>query len=179
MLRVCVGSSNPSKIRGVEEAFKALVGDVHVEGYPVKGFIDQPMGLKNIVDLARYRAKKVMEIDSGCDFYVGVEAGFIEVEGVGYFDIHVACIVDKDGNEFYGFSPAFLIPMKFVKKILSGEFKELEQVVDLYFGTKEIGEKGGFISVLTRGIIERSDLVYYSVATALIPIINRHLYASD
>uniref|UniRef100_A0A7C4NPR7 inosine/xanthosine triphosphatase n=1 Tax=Ignisphaera aggregans TaxID=334771 RepID=A0A7C4NPR7_9CREN len=131
-----------------------------------------------MVNLARYRARKVTEIDNVCDFYVGNEAGFIEIKGLGYFDIHVACVIDKNGNELYGLSPAFMIPRSFVDKILSGEFKELEEIVDTYFGTKNIGEKGGFINLLTKGIIVREDLVYHSVVAALIPIINRDLYLS-
>lgn len=179
MLKVCVGSRNPSKLLGVEKFFRNISSDVIVKGYYIEDTISQPIGLDTIITSARYRAKKVMGFDNECDFYIGIEAGLIEVENIGYFDIHVTCIMDKNGTEFYGFSPAFMIPKKMIEKIISGEFKELEEVVDAYFGTENIGEKGGFISLLTKGIIRREDLVYYSVAMALVPIINSKLYLED
>lgn len=178
MFKICVGSRNPSKLRGIEKAFRDLLGNAEIVGYSVENVIRQPIGLEVIINLARYRARKVAEINNDCDFYVGNEAGFIEIRGLGYFDIHVACVIDKNGNELYGFSPAFMIPRSFVDKVLSGEFKELEEIVDAHFGTKNIGEKGGFISLLTKGVIVREDLVYHSVVAALIPIINSDLYLS-
>lgn len=176
MTVVCVGSRNPSKVRGVEKAFRYLIGETSIKSYAVRGLIDQPIGLKTIMESARHRARNVYEIDRDCDFYVGVEAGFVEIERVGFFDVHVACIIDRSGAEFYGLSSAFLIPKVFVDRILSGEFRELEEVVDRYFDTKAIGEKGGFISILTRGVVLREDLVFHAVVSALIPLINRDLY---
>lgn len=177
MIRVCIGSKNPSKLQGIEKAFRDMFGNIVVSSYSVEGLVDQPMGLDTIINLARYRARKVLEYDNKCDFYVGVEAGFIMIDDIGCFDIHITCIIDKKGHEFYGFSPAFIVPNNFVKKIISGEFRELEEVVDRYYGTKDIGEKGGFISLLTNGIVIRKDLVYYSVIMALIPIVNKELYS--
>ena len=177
MIVVCVGSKNPSKIRGVERAFRDMLGDVDVKSYAIEGLTAQPIGLEIVVNSARHRARKVMEIGSGCDYCVGVEAGFIEVKGVGFYDVHAACIIGRGGREFYGFSPAFMVPTLFVEKILSGEYRELEEIVDRYFGTENIGEKGGFISLLTKGRVIREDLVYHSVVAALIPIVNRELYA--
>jgi len=178
-VKICVGSKNPSKIRGVEKAFKLLVGDVNTLGFDVKGLIPQPIGLDQIINSAKYRVEKVKELDPECDFYVGIEAGLIELREGRFFDVHVAYIVDREGNVYYGLSPAFEIPRRFVEKILSGEYRELEEIVDSYFGTKNIGETGGFISLLTRKRIIREELIYYSVTTALIPFLNKWLYKND
>lgn len=179
MIKVCVGSKNISKLKGVEKAFNYLLGTSKVKGYNIEGTISQPINLDQIITFAKYRARKTMEIDKECDFYVGIEAGLMEIRGLGYFDVHVACVVDKNGDEFYGFSSAFMVPKFFVDKIISGEFKELEDAVDMYFGTKNIGEKGGLISLLTRGIILRDELVYHSVVAALVPIVNKDLYSRN
>ncbi|RLG85551.1 MAG: DUF84 domain-containing protein, partial [Thermoprotei archaeon] len=77
----------------------------------------------------------------------------------------------------YGLSPAFQIPPSFVNKVLN-EGIELEVVVDNYFGTKNIGIKGGFISILTKNRITREELTELAVAMALIPRIWRKLYQS-
>jgi len=177
MVRVCVGSSNPVKIKGTEKAFNRMLGSAEVIGHSVEGLVSQPIGLDTIISSARYRARKVMEIDKSCDFYVGVEAGLIHIGNLGYFDVHVACIIDNEGREYYGFSPAFAVPKHFVDQITSGSFRELEEVVDAVFGTKNIGEKGGLIKLLTRDVVVRDDLVYHSVVMALVPVLNKQLYS--
>lgn len=178
MVRVCVGSKNPCKLKGVERAFKQFFKLVEVKGYDVQDVPSQPIGLDVIVKSARYRAEKIKEIDNECDFYVGVEAGFIDFEsiGLGYFDCHIACVIDRNGRMFYGFSPAFSIPKKFVELIVSHVYNELEEIVDTYYGTINIGDKGGFISLLTKNNIVREDLVFYSIIMALVPIINPEIY---
>lgn len=176
MVKICVGSRNPAKLRGAEKVFMRFFGAVEVKGYGVEGIPKQPIGLKSIIEFAKHRAEKVREIDATCDFYLGVEAGLIDVEDLGYFDLHVACLIDRSGRISYGFSPAFSIPRKFVELIVSGVYRELEEVVDAHYGTVGVGDKGGFISLLTRGNIVREDLVYYSIAMALTPILNSEIY---
>ncbi|MEM0490032.1 MAG: inosine/xanthosine triphosphatase [Ignisphaera sp.] len=176
MIRVCIGSKNPAKLKGVEKAFRQFFDVVKVEGYGVEDIPKQPIGLKNILKFARYRAEKIKEIDSLCDFYLGIEAGLIDIEELGYFDVHITCLIDKNNRLSYGFSPAFAIPKKFADLLVSGVYEELEEIVDTYYGTSNIGDKGGFISLLTKNNVVREDLVYYSVVMALIPIINLDTY---
>jgi len=179
LIKICVGTRNPSKIRGIEKAFNLFFGEIMINSYDIEGLTPQPLGLVDIKDSAKQRVLRIREKDPFCDYYVGVEAGLIELKGLGYFDVHIAYVLSRDGFESYGFSPAFQVPMKFVDKILSGEFRELEEVVDHFFKTRGIGERGGLISVLSRGILVREELVYYSVATALLPLINKSLYYNE
>ncbi len=173
---VCVGSTNPTKLKGTKEAFDMFFKDVNIRGYNIQTNLPpQPIGLELIMEGARRRAIASLDIGEGCDFGVGIEAGFIPIENV-YFDVQVAFVIDKNGKGFYGFSPIFIIPRMFVEKIFSGEYKELEEIVDDYFHTRNIGEKGGFVSLLTRGRVRREHLVFYAVAMALIPFINQDLY---
>ncbi|MEM1525994.1 MAG: hypothetical protein QW775_05835 [Ignisphaera sp.] len=39
MFKVCVGSKNPSKLRGIEKAFRDLLGSVEVVGYSIESVI--------------------------------------------------------------------------------------------------------------------------------------------
>ncbi|MEM1541593.1 MAG: inosine/xanthosine triphosphatase [Ignisphaera sp.] len=176
MVRVCIGSKNPAKLKGVERAFRQFFDVVKVEGYGVEGVPKQPIGLENILRFARYRAEKIKEIDALCDFYLGIEAGLMNIEEIGYFDVHITYLIDKNNRTSYGFSPAFAIPKKFVEFLVSGVYEELEEIVDTHYGTSNIGDKGGFISLLTKNNVVREDLVYYSVIMALIPIINSDTY---
>lgn len=177
MVLVCVGSENPTKVAGVKRAFEALMGSVEVRGFAVPTEVpEQPLGLDAILRGARERALGALRRDPRCSFGVGVEAGFVAVSGE-HYDIHAAYVVDGRGRGSYGFSPAFLVPRRFVDLIASGAFRSLEEVVDNYYGTRRIGEHGGFIKLLTRGAIAREELVYYAVAMALVPLTNPHLYS--
>jgi len=45
-----------------------------------------------------------------------------------------------------------------------------------YFKTKDIGEYGGFIKILSNGKVLREDLTFNAVVMALIPRLNPELY---
>ncbi|MCS7111001.1 MAG: inosine/xanthosine triphosphatase [Ignisphaera sp.] len=173
---ICVGSKNPSKLRGVERAFSTLYGGVHVHDYSVEADLPpQPFGLNTTMDCAKIRALRALERNAVCTYGVGVEAGLFEIDGV-FYDIQVAYVVDVNGRGSYGFSPAFRVPNRFVELIKKGVYRELEDAVNEFYGTRGIGDAGGFIKLLSRCVVLREDLVYYAVLMALIPFINADVY---
>jgi len=175
-LDICVGSRNPSKLKGVEKAFTKLYKDINVYGYQVEVDLPpQPFGLDTIMKCAEVRALRALEKNGMCIYGVGIEAGIFSVSNLSY-DIHVACIIDRSGKISYGFSPAFRVPDRFVELIKKGMYKELEDIVSDFYGTRGIGDAGGFIGLLSRGIVFRDDLVYYAVLMALLPLVNSDVY---
>ncbi|MCS7108444.1 MAG: inosine/xanthosine triphosphatase [Sulfolobales archaeon] len=173
---VVVGSTNRSKLSGVEKAYSLFVKDLEVLGVAISsGLPPQPTDLDSTFKGALTRALKSLEIVGNADHGVGVEAGLFTFRGA-WFDVHVAAIADRDGKVTYGLSPAFEVPKKFTKDLLDGKATELEELVDSYFSTKNIGEYGGLIKFLTDGHVLRDDLIYHSVLMALIPRLNEGLY---
>lgn len=173
---LCIGSSNPVKIRGVREAFEKFFTINEVRYRKVNTSIPiQPMNLSQIVKGAEERALGAM--DSACDFGVGVEAGFYLFQNEP-FDVEISFIVDKKGYHSIGFSPAFPIPNKIYEWILMGKYKELEEAVEAITGINSIGEKEGFIGYLTRGRFERYVLSYTATVMALVKLLNKELYDS-
>ena len=177
-MKIAAGTTNPSKIKGIERAYKRLLHkDVEVIGVKVEsGVSAQPLSLEETIRGAINRAKQAIKEISEADEGVGVEAGFFKLLDK-TFDVQIAVIIDRENHITYGLSPAFQIPPFFVNKVLN-EGIELEVVVDNYFGTKNIGIKGGFISILTKNRITREELTELAVAMALIPRIWRKLYQS-
>ncbi|MEM1628291.1 MAG: inosine/xanthosine triphosphatase [Desulfurococcaceae archaeon] len=174
-ITVCIGSSNPAKIKGVVNAFNLYFKVKKIKPYKVEtGLPPQPIGLDTIIKGAQLRALKAF--DHECDYSVGIEAGF-HIIGEDIFDITASYIISKDGLESMGFSPSFPIPRKFYKLIEMREFKELEEIVDHVFGTKDIGEKGGFISILTMNVIDRAELSKLATLMALVKTLNKDLYS--
>ncbi|RLG77337.1 MAG: inosine/xanthosine triphosphatase [Thermoprotei archaeon] len=175
-MRVCVGTKNPSKLKGVERALKLFYSSVSVVCVPVEsGVPPQPIGIEQVFTGAKNRALRALAGINDCDLGVGVEAGIYAV-GNTYYDVQVAAIADRSGVVTYGLSPSFPIPPKFANALLAGEVPELEVIVDRTFGTSNIGEKGGLIKLLTKGRVLREDLTFYAVVMALVPRLNRELY---
>jgi len=173
---VCVGSLNPTKLEGVRRAFRVFFPSAEVRGCTIEtGLPPQPVGLEVVMSGARVRGEKALQCYRECEFGVGVEAGFIGIRE-DYYDVQVAYIISREGVASYGFSPAFPLPKRIVQQILAGTYRELEEAVDHYYGTERIGEKGGFIKLLTKGAVTREDLVFAAVAMALVPFINKELY---
>ncbi len=173
-MRFCVGTGNPSKVRGVVLALRDLGIDAEVVSVRVdSGVPAQPIGLGTIVRGARNRA--INACGEGCDCCVGVEAGFFMLEDNVYVDVQVAAI--KCGDRLtYGLSPGFMIPRRFWEPLVAGEAPELEVLVDEWFGTRNIGDKGGLISLVTKGVIDRVHLTRDAVVTAMVPHMNEVLY---
>jgi len=176
VMLVVVGSSNPCKISGVRRAFSDVFkADVNVIGVKVDNVVgSQPIGFDEIYVGAYYRALNASKIYKNADFYVGIEAGIVNIHGF-WMDTQMTLIMDRDGSISIGFSQCFPIPDKFVNEILSRR-SELEEIVDRYYKTKDIGMHGGFIKILTKGRISREDLVYNATLIALIPWMNKEVF---
>ncbi|MEM2009737.1 MAG: inosine/xanthosine triphosphatase [Thermosphaera sp.] len=173
-ITLCIGSSNPVKIRGVREAFEKFFPIDMVRYKRVTTSVRiQPMNLDEIVRGARERALGVM--DPSCDYGVGVEAGFYIYEGEP-FDVEASYIIDKDGHCSLGFSPSFPVPKKVYEWIVEGRYVELEEAVEAITGINKIGEREGFIGFLSRGKLERYVLSYTATIMALVKLLNRELY---
>jgi len=172
-MKVVVGSLNPTKIEGVRKAFKQYFEDVEVEGLSISsGVSSQPFN-EDTVRGAINRALNAFSEEF--DYSVGIEAGLFsfELTLTGYIDFQVAAIFDGDYVSI-GFGPGFEYPPYVVRRVLKGT--EVGDVMDELTGIKNLGEKTGAISYLTKGIIQRSELSRIAVTMALIPRINKELY---
>ncbi len=173
MIRVTVGSKNPTKVEGVRLAFELFFDDVEVIPKSVdSGVPSQPFNY-DVIRGAMNRA--IRAFDKECDFSVGVEAGLFEIENTltGFMDFQVAVIYD--GRMFtIGFGPGFEFPHKVVREALKG--REVGDVMEEITGIERIGERMGAIHFLTKGAVSRVELTRLAVIMALIPWINRDLY---
>jgi len=177
MLRVVAGTTNPTKISGIRNAFKEVFPHETIDVVPrrVENRVGpQPIGLDSIFVGALNRLLSCIKAEGQADFYVGVEAGILNVAGV-WIDVHLALVTDLKLVGL-GLSPAFMLPSIIVDKVITGEGTELDVVVDSLFGTRDIGSKGGVIKILTNGMVTREDLVKSAVLIALVPWISAELY---
>lgn len=180
MIRVLLGTENPSKVKGVKEAFRKMFKTkVTINHMPVVTTVHpQPIGLKNVLRGAIERAIRVREkAKENYHYYVGVEAGIIPIPctSTGYMDFQVAAIVDNKDTLSLGFGPGFEFPREVVEYVVK-RLGEAEDVMEKISGIERIGDKMGAIGFLTQNIITRDLLTELAVIMALIPRLNMKLY---
>ncbi len=177
-MKVCVGTKNPSKLEGIKQAFKEVYKTENVELISVEStsLTPQPIGLDEIVKGALGRVYASL-LHKDCDFYVGVEAGIIEVIPDTYVDIQVTLIRDSRGRQSIGFSPGFQVPGKLMRLITNKEVKELEEAVAKIYNIVNIGEREGVIYLLSKGLLDRTYLTKLSVLMALMRWVNEEAYS--
>ncbi len=173
MVRIVVGSTNPTKVEGAKLAFRQYYGEVEIEAVEVKTTVpSQPFG-EDTIKGAIERAEKSYREDF--DFSVGIEAGLFPFNHTitGYIDFQVAAVYDGEICTI-GFGPGFEFPKQVVREASSG--REVGEVMSKITGIDDIGKKHGAVYFLSKGAISRTELSRLSVTMALIPRLNRELY---
>ena len=171
---IAVGTKNPAKIEGIKRAFARYFKDVEVRPIDSTRVAKaQPRGLDEMATGATARAKYALSVTGG-DFGVGVEAGIFTIGPV-YFDNQVGAIADRSGRVSLGHSAGYMLPREAMEELFR-EGKELERWAEKVSGINEVGDKGGLVNFLTRGVMTRADLTEQCVVMALAPRLHRDVY---
>ncbi|AIU69513.1 NTPase [Thermococcus eurythermalis] len=176
-MRIAVGSTNPTKVKAVENVMRRIYGDVEVFGVEVdSGVSDQPIGLEETTRGAVNRAKQALE-KTGADLGVGIEAGIYPFPKTltGYLDIQVCAVASPDGMITVGHGPGFEYPPVVIEKVLN-EGVEVGIAMGELVKDPELKKKIGAIGVLSKGLLTRTELNEIAVLMAMIPRLNRELY---
>ena len=158
IVRIAVGSTNPTKVLAVKDVMEMIYGNVEVFGVEVEsGVPDQPVGMEETIRGAINRARQALE-KGKADIGVGIEAGIYPVPNslTGYFDVQFCAILDRDGWLTIGHGPGFEYPFYVIKRIKEGI--EAGGAMDELVGEKDLKKKIGAIGYLTHGILPRKEL---------------------
>lgn len=169
-----MGTKNPSKIEGVRRGFSKYFDRFEVRPVDSSSVAKaQPKGLEEMTSGAKARAEFALSKEGG-DFGVGVEAGIFTIGEV-YFDNQVAAVADPSGRVSLGHSAGYTLPHEAMEQLFR-DGRELERWAEEISGIREVGDKGGLISHLTKGRMTRTDLTEQCVIAALIPWLHRDVY---
>ena len=176
-IKIGIGSTNPSKVDGVKSAFGRYGRDFSRPVFrpvDVKTAVgEQPSGDETIKG-AMNRAKAALRDN---DMGIGIEAGLFRNRLLrSTFDIQYCIIIDRAGYVSSGHGMGFSYPPQVLKRVNSGE--TVGTAMSSVSGISDIGRKGGAIGYLSGGMVTRAELTEQAVVAALIPRINRVLYAS-
>jgi inosine/xanthosine triphosphatase len=172
-MKIAVGSTNPVKIKAVENVFRRVYGEVAVEGVAAASCVaSQPFGEETVAG-AINRAKSAYAPEK-FDLGVGIEAGLFKVSKAEItIDIQYCAIYDGSWLTL-GCGSGFEYPSVVLDEVLSG--KEVGDVMSRVAGVEGLGEKQGAIGFLSKGMLDRTQLTEQSVFMALIPRMNPGLY---
>jgi inosine/xanthosine triphosphatase len=171
-----IGTLNSVKINGVVKAFKEYYKNIKWKAIkPGVSLPIQPISLEEVFRSAHTRAKELYINYKGKDFYVGVEAGIFKLMN-SWFVTQIVCVMDKNERYSYGISPTFPLPNWMGEKLYKNRNLELERIVDNIYDRKNVGEKEGFIGLLTKGKVDRENLTYLATLMALTYYLNREIY---
>ncbi len=190
-LRIALGSTNPNKINGVRAvanrifpflAHQFLPGGkngpfaacrkLEVEGAKVETRAGrQPFG-ESTIDGAVERAMRAHK-KLRADYGVGLESGLFEFEKK-YFDF-LWCAVHDGEQTTLGCSMGFEVPRKIVERIRK-EKSDMGGIFSEIAGIEKIGEKGGALHFLSRGLARREDMIQQAFLCAMLPRLSARLY---
>lgn len=167
-ISVLVASRNPVKVAAGQRALSQWFARCHVIAHGVSvdsGVSDQPMSESETRLGAVNRVKRCITLhntgNQTADWTLAYEGGVdLFADGPATF-AYVAisngkkCVVGRSGN--------LLIPYSVFDALKQGE--ELGTVIDKQYGTRNIKQKGGAISILTHGLATRQSV--YVTATLM------------
>ncbi|MBE3874849.1 inosine/xanthosine triphosphatase [Vibrio parahaemolyticus] len=165
--KVVIASLNPAKINAVKSAFQSAFPQQAFEfvGIRVPSEVaDQPMTNEETHRGALNRVKNAKVEMPTADFYVGLEAG---IEGNVTF---AWMVIESDTHRGESRSASLMLPPEVLAQL--ADANELGDVMDKVFGTENIKQKGGAISLLTQNQLTRSSVYHQALILALIPFTN-------
>ena len=163
-MKIAVGSTNPVKVKAVENVMKKIYDDVEVVAVNVDSGVSQmPLSEDEGIKGAINRARGSMEM-VGADLGVGLE-GFM-TENMGRHFLSGWCaIIDNEGETTLSGCYKIELPPIIVKKVLEGQ--ELGPVVDEIMGLTNTKQKMGASGILTKGLIPRQKGWEFAVIYAM------------
>lgn len=171
---VVVGSTNPTKLESVRQAFSIVWPDevwnftaVEVES----AVAEQPKDELETITGARHRAKECLRQRPDADYFVGLEGGIYQLEGT-WFVSDWAVVLDKKGREGLAGTPRYAIPEKIMRHV-TDDF-HLSAAIEKELGHIDIGKAHGYSGLTTGNHLTRTVSNRDAVIIALAPFSRSH-----
>lgn len=173
-MHVVVASTNPVKVQAARMGFAHAfdTDDLNVSGVAVgSGVSDQPIGDAETLTGALERARRARETEPDADYWVGMEGGVEDEDGV--MSVFAWMVVMDAQRVGRGRTAAFVLPDEVARLVREG--KELGDADDIVFGHSNSKQKNGSVGLLTGDRVTRTDFYAPAVLLALIPFMNPNL----
>lgn len=176
MKKVVVASTNPVKINCVAQALSEVFPEefFDVNGHKApSGVSDQPMTNEETLIGAENRSDYIKQQFPEADFWVGIEGGIQEEDGM--MDAFAWVVIKSANQKGIARTATFSLPPKVAELVKEGV--ELGHADDIVFGRNNSKQQDGAVGLLTRGLINRTEYYKHAMIMALIPFNHPELYS--
>jgi inosine/xanthosine triphosphatase len=174
MKTIIVASKNPVKIQAALDGFRKMFPEekFRAEGVSASSEVsDQPMSDAETLQGALNRARNARTQTPQADYWVGIEGGCDEQQGVlEAFAWVVALSNERMGRSRTG---TFVLPAEVARLVRQGV--ELGEADDRVFRRSNSKQGNGAVGILTRDVIDRTGYYEHAVILALVPFKNPDL----
>jgi inosine/xanthosine triphosphatase len=171
---IVVASKNPVKIQAALDGFKKMFPDeaFQAEGISAPSNVsDQPMSDAETLQGALNRARNIQRLAAQADYWVGIEGGCDQQQGVMQaFAWVVVLSKERSGQSRTG---TFTLPAEIARLVRQGV--ELGEADDRVFSRSNSKQGNGAVGILTRDVIDRTAYYEHAVILALVPFKNPDL----
>lgn len=167
MYHVVAATTNPAKIKAIQQAFDDTygAGQCHIEAVDVaSGVSVQPIGNAETRTGARQRVMEARQARPEADFWVGVEAGIEDAMTFAWITI------ETPQGRGESRSASLMLPEAVLQGIQAG--RELGSEMAAITGNADIKRQGGAIAIFTHGRLSRTSVYHQALLLALAPFIN-------
>lgn len=177
MIKILVWTTNPTKIKSIENASKKCVyfekEEREITGVSVpSGISEMPLSLEETTHGAINRAKNCQSANKNSDYYIGIEWGVTLIQWKAFL-VWVVCIMKNRWEYHLGFSPFLEIPKSWERELYENE-ADLGELTDRKTGEENTGKKDGAMWALSDNMITRSDMFEQAFFCAISPFYNTY-----
>lgn len=156
MLKIYVGSKNPTKVESVKQVFP----EMEVVGMEVESQVAaQPFSDEETLEGAINRARECASHNKA-HLGIGLEGGVMEIEDDLYL-CNWGALVDEKENIYTASGARILLPDEVKTDLEKG--KELGEVMDAIAQKNDVRKNEGAIGIFTNGAIEREEMFAHVV----------------
>ena len=117
-MKIYTATKNSDKIKLLRDIAREIFSsDVDVQGCSAKSGVSETPWERETYLGAKNRAINALQDNKGADLGVGIETGLSRRFGH-IFEETWCCVVDKKGNEFWGYASGNVIPVNIKKRVV-------------------------------------------------------------
>jgi inosine/xanthosine triphosphatase len=175
-MKIILTTKNAAKVSAAVDALDQIFGfgSYEIGSVDLESAGSEPFGEESLLRQIKIGIAKAEGLEMGGDYYVGMEGGVIEQNE--YME-EVACVIVKESKSGqFGISKAasFQVPRSAAADVKRG--MPFAEAVEKNFSVHNVKQGGGFVHILTKGIITKKDLYFQPLVVAMSKVTRKDLY---
>jgi non-canonical (house-cleaning) NTP pyrophosphatase len=172
MKKIVLTSKNPVKISAVKNIVEQLFLDTYFEYIPLD--LDaknaELFGKQQILAFMKNSLSSAREAISDAEYYVCMQGG-MEDSGDEMHETAYVMVSDSSGRSEVSGCSTFRVPTQVANEVRNG--KDFAKSVDEFFKVQNTKTTGGFVSILTNGIVNKESHYSQPFAIAISTLIQK------